>query len=257
MTERDRTLSAGSAALPRWHWHWHWRIFGVVAGICALFVVLTTSAMLLYPGGTFPNTGTRGYRFFINYFSDLGQTRTQSGALNFPSMALFSIAVVSVGIGLFAFFRAFSTIFRMKATSPKALRLNRLATRFGSASAVCFIGLALVPENLFAAGHFLFVQGAFDFLLVAVILTIRALRRTPGFSSWLVVVNTAFVVALLSYIPLLAFGPSSKTLLGDEINAVGQKIIVYIAIATICSQALIIRAHAPRRAWAVAGARAD
>ncbi len=231
---------------------WHWRLFGIVAAICALFVVLTTLAMFAYPGGTFPNPGTHGYQFFINYFSDLGQTRTQSGASNYPSMLLFATAVTLVGLALVAFFRAFSTFFKMKATVPSALRLNKIATRFGTASAVCFIGLAAVPENLFAAGHFLFVQGAFDFLLVAIILEIVALRRTPGISSWLTIINGTFVALLFGYILLMMFGPSSKTLIGDQINAVGQKLVVYVAIATIFAQALIVRAHLPRPAPAVA-----
>lgn len=234
---------------------WHWRLFGIVASICALFVVLTTLAMLVYPGGTFPNPGTHGYHFFINYFSDLGQTRTQSGASNYPSMLLFATSVTLIGLALVAFFRAFSTFFRMKATIPSALRLNKIATRFGTASAICFIGLAAVPENLFAAGHFLFVQGAFDFLLIAIILEIVALRRTPSISSWLTIVNGAFVALLFGYILLMMFGPSSKTLIGDQINAVGQKLVVYVAIATIFAQALIVRAHLPRPAPAVAARR--
>ena len=142
-------------APERVHWHWHWHLFGIVAAICALFVVLTTLAMLVYPGGTFPVARTHGYQFFINYFSDLGQTNTQSGASNYPSMMLFTTAVVFVGIALAVFFRAFSRFFKMKATAPAALRLNRVGTRFGMASAVCFVGLAAIPENLFAAGHFL------------------------------------------------------------------------------------------------------
>ena len=228
------------------HWLLHQRIFGIVAAICGLFVVLTTGAMLVYPGGTFPNAGTHGYQFFINYFSDLGQTRTQSGANNYPSMLLFTSAVVIVGIALAAFFRAFSTFFTMRATAPTAIRLNRIATKFGIASALCFVGLAVIPENLFAAGHFLCVQGAFDFLLVAIVLEIAALRRASGFSSWLLIVNATFVAILFSYVLLRIVGPSSKTLIGDEINAVGQKIIVYVAIATIFAQALIVRAHLPR-----------
>ena len=60
--------------------------------------------------------------------------------------------------------------------------------------------------------------------------------------------NVTFVVVLFGYVLLLIFGPSSKTLIGDEINAVGQKFIVYVAIATIFAQALIVRAHLPRPA---------
>jgi hypothetical protein len=231
--------------------HWHRRLFGIVAAVCVLFVALTTLAMLIYPGGSFPVVGTHGYQFFINYFSDLGQTRTQSGTDNYPSMFLFITAVVAVGIALAMFIRAFSAFFKTKATAPGALRLNRIATRFGIASALCFVGLAAIPENLFAAGHFLCVQGAFNCLLVALILEVVALRQTSGISPWLGIINVAFVVVLFGYVLLLVFGPSSKTLIGDEINAVGQKIIVYVAIATIFAQALIVRAHLPRPAPAV------
>lgn len=228
--------------------NWHWRLFGIVAAVCALFVVLTTLAMIVYPGGTFPLARTHGYKFFINYLSDLGQTRTQSGADNYPSMLLFTTAMVIVGLALASYFLAFSAFFQTKATAPAALRLNRIATRFGIASAVCLIGVACIPENLFAAGHFLFAQGAFDLLLVALTLEAIALRRTTGISSWLLIVNVAFVVVLFGYVLLLIFGPSSKTLIGDEINVVGQKVIVYAAIATIFVQALIVRAHLPHPA---------
>lgn len=230
------------------HWRWHGRLFGAVAAVCGLFVILTTWAMVIYPGGAFPIARSRGYLFFVNYFSDLGQTRTQAGHLNYPSMALFTIAVALVGLAVIAFFRAFSTFFRMKADDPKALRFNRIATRFGTASGVFFILLALIPENLFAAGHFLSVQGAFNSLLVAIILEIRAIRLTRSISAWLLVINMSFVVVLFGYILLLIFGPPSKTLIGDEINAVGQKIIVYLAIAVIFAQSLLLRAQLPRAA---------
>ncbi len=228
----------------------HRLLFSGIAAICALFVVLTTTAMLVYPGGTFPNPGTHGYQFFINYFSDLGQTQTQSRASNYPSMFLFATAVMLVGAALVTFFRTFAAFLKTKAADHSALRLNRIATRFGVASSVCFVGLAMVPENIFAAGHFLFVQGAFNCLLVALVLQILALRKTSGISPWLLIVNGTFVAMLFGYVLLLIFGPSSKTLIGDEINAVGQKIIVYLAIATIFAQALIVKAHLPRPAFA-------
>ncbi len=250
---RGRARARARVKLRTWHVSRPRHLLALVAATCALFVVLTTLAMLVYPGGTFPVAQTHGYQFFVNYFSDLGQTRTQSGVSNYPSMMLFTSAVMIVGLALAAFFVAFSTVFRTKASAPAALRLNRVATRFGLASAACFIGLAAIPENLFAAGHFLCVQGAFNFLLVAIVLEIVALRGASGvFSSWLLVVYATFVVVLFGYVLLLLFGPSSKSLIGDEINAVGQKIIVYVAVATIFAQALIVRAHLPRTALRVA-----
>lgn len=259
MTELDPVIGREqqtdhAPARVRRRWRRPQHLYDLVAATCALFIVLTTVAMFVYPGGTFPVARTHGYQFFINYFSDLGQTHTQSGVSNYPSMLLFTSAVVIVGLALATFFVAFSTFFATKVPGPTALRLNRAATKFGLASAACFIGLAVIPENVFAAGHFLCVQGAFNSLLVAIVLEIAALRKTPDvFSSWLLIVYATFVVVLFGYVLLLLFGPSSKTLIGDEINAVGQKIIVYAAVATIFAQALLVRAHLPRAA-PVAGA---
>lgn len=255
MSELDPIVVPGHAPARL---HWHRRVFSSVAAVCVAFVALTTVAMMVYPGGSFPIVGTHGYQFFVNYFSDLGQTHTQSGAANFASMMLFTTAMLAVGVGVGAFFLAYARFFRTKTTDTKALRLSRVATKFGLASAACYIGLGLVPENIFAAGHFLFAQGAFDFLLVALVLEIFALRRTSGLSPWLLVVNSVFVVVLFGYVLLTILGPSSHTLIGDEINVVGQKVIVYVAIATIFAQALLVRAHLPRPApaWARARSRA-
>ncbi|MBA3540826.1 MAG: hypothetical protein H0T79_14535, partial [Deltaproteobacteria bacterium] len=49
------------------------------------FVVLTGCAMVAYPGGAYYDPGTRHYDFFHNFLSDLGTTRTFSGATNYLS----------------------------------------------------------------------------------------------------------------------------------------------------------------------------
>jgi len=54
---------------------------------------------------------------------------------------------------------------------------------------------------------------------------------------------------------LQALGHGSKTLLGDEINVTGQKIIVYTAIATIFAQALMLRGRLLRPQVATAKSR--
>src|SRR5579863_5349516 len=86
---------------------WYRHLFAIVAGLSALFVALTALAMVLYPGGTVPVAATRGYQFFVNFFSDLGQTRTQSGAWNYPSMVLFTASMAMAGTGLGTFFVTF------------------------------------------------------------------------------------------------------------------------------------------------------
>ncbi len=230
------------------------RVFGIVAAVCALFVVFTTAAMFLYPGGTGPITSTHGYQFFVNFFSDLGRTRTQSGATNYPSMLLFASAMIAVGGGAAAFFVTFARYFATHTTTIVGRRLNRAATGFGLLAAVFFAGVGLTPYNLFFPEHLVASQGAFYLLLAAVLLEIAAIRRTRSIPATLLWVNVAFVVVLTGYVTLITFGPTSATLIGDEINVIGQKIIVYTAVATIFAQALLLRSHLgrPREAYAKA-----
>ncbi len=233
---------------------WFRRVFGIVAGVCALFIVFTTTAMFLYPGGAGPIASSHGYQFFVNFLSDLGQTRTQSGATNYPSMLLFGTAMLAVGGGAGAFFIAFARYFATHPATLWARRLNRAATWFGLLSATCFAAVGLTPHNVLLFEHQVASQGAFYLLLIAILLEIAALRRTPTIPATLLWVNITFVVILAGYVALMTFGPPTATLLGDEIHVTGQKIVVYTAIATIFSQALLLRSHVsrPREAYAEA-----
>lgn len=173
------------------------RVFGIVAGICLLFIVFTTTAMMLYPGGTGPIATSHGYQFFVNFFSDLGRTRTQSGATNYPSMLLFDSAMLAVGGGAAAFFGAFARYFAMHGTTLWGRRLNRAATNVGMLSAVFFAGVGVTPSNLIMPAHLVASQGAFYLLLAAVLLEIAAIRRTPSLPSALLWINGAFVFVLV------------------------------------------------------------
>jgi hypothetical protein len=86
------------------------RNFGVIAVMCMLFVVNTTIAMLLYPGGAVSTATSHSYQFFLNFFSDIGRSRTESGAMNYPSMPLFSSAMIAVGGGAAAFYLLLAAI---------------------------------------------------------------------------------------------------------------------------------------------------
>lgn len=250
-TEHQRIVDAASAAADMSRLR---RVFGIVAAVCVLFVAFTTAAMILYPGGAGPASTSHGYQFFLNFFSDLGRTRTQSGATNYASMLLFSSAMIAVGGGAAAFFGSFARYFVSHETTLGGRRLNRAATWFGMLSALFFAGVGLTPSNLVMPAHLVASQGAFYLLLAAVLLEIAAIRRTPSVSSSLLWVNIAFVVVLLGYVGLMTFGPKSDTLLGDEINVTSQKIIVYSAIATIFAQAMLLRLRLlrPRVAYAIA-----
>ena len=222
---------------------WYRRLFTIIATVCVVFIAFTTTAMFLYPGGAVPVANTHGYQFFINFFSDLGQTRTQTGATNYPSMILFTSAMAVAGSGVGVFFIAFRKFFVSRPATVWAQRVSMAATVVGVIAAICFIGLGATPYNLFFLAHQAFVQWAFRSLLLAVILEIIAMRGSQGIPASLLRVNVAFVVILFGYLMLMMFGPSTGTIIGDEIHAVGQKFIVYTAISTIFAQALLVRTH--------------
>lgn len=233
---------------------WPRRIFGAVAATCVMFVVLTTAAMIFYPGGARPIASSHGYRFLLNSFSDLGQTRTQLGVTNYASSLLFGVAMLVVAAGAGVFFVAFARYFATHEASPVARRLNLAATVAGLASAGFFAGVGLTPYNLLLPEHQIANNWAFYLLLAAIVLETAAIRGLQSMPAALLRVNLAFMVILTGYMGVLLFGPPGSTLVGDEVRVIAQKLIVYTSIATIFSQALLIRTHLarPRAAYAAA-----
>lgn len=215
---------------------WHQQIYRLVAYGCALFVVLTVIAMLVYPGGLFSGELTTHYDFFRNFFSDLGRMKAVSGTSNLPSAALFIVALSIAGTGLICFFIAFRRFF---IGDPGGRRLSLVATAIGVVSGVCFVGIALSPYDLYFELHYQFVMWAFRTFLIAVGLYAYVIFRQQHYPSRYGWVFVAFAVLLAAYLALLTYGPSAKTSAGLVIQATGQKIIVYVSILSVMTQSLL------------------
>ncbi|MGW8250803.1 MAG: hypothetical protein ACWGO1_09195 [Anaerolineales bacterium] len=71
------------------------KLLTLVMVACLLFPILTTLAMLFYPGGTRGNPDVQGYRFFENFFSELGLTQSYAGGSQTTSFVLFTLALLS------------------------------------------------------------------------------------------------------------------------------------------------------------------
>lgn len=134
---------------------WRETVFWVIAAACLLFLAFTGVSMALFPGGALTNPHTRGYLFFENFLSDLGQTQTTSGAANYRSMVFFMLAMLVAGAGVTLFFVAFTQ-------SVEASRLTRWLSR---AAVLCslvtgagFVGVAASPWNLYYRTHITFVE---------------------------------------------------------------------------------------------------
>lgn len=214
---------------------WQSSVFAFVIFSTSLFVALTVIAMFFYPGGTLADPNTHGYSFFENFFSDLGRWRTTSGASNPVSATLFLLALTLAGCGLAAFFIAFPKFFRE--SRPQAV-LSVSGSVLGVLSGLCFVGVALTPEDQFLPVHTRFVTWAFRCFAAAVLFYAGAIFRSPRYPRLYGWALAGFFTLLTGYILLMQFGPSPfKSRRGEMIQAAGQKVIAYASIVSIAFQA--------------------
>ncbi len=206
--------------------------FQFVMFTCGFFVPLTLLAMWFYPGSTVSDPTTQGYLFTRNFFSDLGLTRTYGGEPNLISALMFFAALGSAGLALVVFFGLAAVHF----SDGKAKWFGRLGSFAGVLSGLSFVGVAFTPANLYLDWHIQFVYWAFEAFLVAALFCAAAIFFQPGYPRRYAWLYLLFAVCLAGYLWLLFEGPAYETPAGNLIQAVGQKIIVYIAIVSMALQ---------------------
>ena len=212
---------------------WQKQVYLCVLWGCGLFVILTVAAMFAYPGGLFTGELTTGYDFSRNFFSDLGRTMVEGGRSNTVSAILFFFALSLAGIGLILFFIAFHDFFRYDHTGNI---LSTAGSIIGLASGLCFVGIAFAPYDLFFDVHLWLVFWAFRTFLLAVSVYAYVIFRQDVYPRRYGWIFASFSIFLFAYMVLLEFGPSPETGAGLLIQAMGQKIIVYVSIASIMAQ---------------------
>ena len=214
------------------------RVFDLVLALAALFLLATTLAMWVYPGGTALDSKSAGYHFWVNFFSDLGRTHARNGAPNALASALFTLGLSCAGAALLLFAIGFARLF-WDGLGQRVLSVGGAAT--GVLAGLCFVGVALNPADVSGHGHAVSVIWAFRFFLLssgcfsAVILR---QNRYPRVLAW---IFGAFTLLLLGYILLIIDGPYPDTMQGLMVQATGQKLIVYAAILSVGAQAWAAR----------------
>lgn len=199
----------------------------------ALAGVATAVAMLSYPGGTYLDHATSGYRFFHNFLSDLGATVTFSGQPNRISASLFVASLLAVVVGLGATLIAIVRLYgREPASRPWALGAGFV----GLAVCACFAGVAVTPENRLFDVHVLFTKTAFRaFPGVPLFLAVAA-RRNGTLPPRAAAAWAAMVVFLAAYVLILDFGPSARTPTGLVVQVTAQKIVSVGAVLLLVYQ---------------------
>ena len=204
------------------------KLLTLVMSACLLFPVLTTLAMIFYPGGSRGNPNQAGYRFFENFFSELGLSQSYAGGPQTASFIFFTAALSFAGAALILYYILAPSLF----WATTKLRITSLAgSFFGVLSGLSFIGVAFTPADIYLAPHTLFVQLAFVTFFIAVSFYALAIFLHPGFPNKYGWVNLSFGILLGVYIWLLFYGPGTDTQSGLIIQVAGQKLIAYAAVA--------------------------
>jgi len=207
-------------------------IFIIIGGM--QFIVLTILAMFFYTGGTNVDSSSPGYNFWYNFFSDLGMTKSHSGKSNIISYVLFTIALTIVGVSIIPFLLTLASFYIRASMMQKLLSI--IATIIGIISAICFIGIAFSPADLYLEAHGNFVRLAFFSILIVVLIYSFLLitdKNYPNKYAFVFVIASGFIC----YLVILQFlNVPYNTPTGLALRVVSQKIVVYSSIISFSIQ---------------------
>lgn len=197
------------------------------------FFVITILCMLLYTGGNLIDNDLKSYSFTLNFFSDLGRTRTFDDLPNTLIASLFTFTVSGAGLATLLFSVYFPKLF-------KGTNLHRLAlvgTVFGVVSGICYIGVGFTPWDILFKPHVAFVKVGFLCFLLASIFMGTVMYKHKAYPRAYAWTYGLFMIILLGYLYVLFFGPKDITSERDvTINVIAQKIILYSQMATMLVQ---------------------
>ena len=191
---------------------------------CSLFIILTSFAMLFYPGGIKINPSTQGYDLFMNFFSDLGRTVSHSGSVNTISFVLFVIALLISGISFCIFFNFL----------PKYLPQNSFTELYGNKiritgiiSGLAIIMIAFTPADVIQLFHDLTVLIAFTFILLTSLGLMWITFKSKEFHSIYSISYLILIALILIYGIIGLFFFQVNTNEGLFLRVTAQKMVVY------------------------------
>lgn len=213
----------------------HLKSFRIAGSGIIQFFVITIICMLLYSGGNLMDHYLKSYSFTLNFFSDLGRTKTFDGLSNTLVSSLFTLTVSGAGIATVIFSITLPKLF--KGTNSYLLAL--IGSVLGVVSGLCYIGVGFTPWDVFLKPHILFVKVGFLCFLLSSTNMALAMYKHKSYPKAYVKVYGVFLLILIGYLYVLFFGPKDMTSGKDVmINVISQKIILYSQMATMLVQCI-------------------
>jgi len=209
----------------------------VVLATMVAFPVAITAAIACYPGR---DEAAHGYRFWNDFLSALGETRTPAGHDNFRACLIFNIALAVAMLAVIPYWHFRSDILR----GPRFLRW--LAFLCCTGFSLGIVGVAAAPYNLWPHLHNTCVYTAFAVIVPGVLLLVlgsdRALVGWRYRVAWAV-----FAIVLLLSEWLLGRLVSQHVLPYYPVQPILQKINVAVFFAWLVADLCLFNAYLNRR----------
>lgn len=196
------------------------------------YLALSTTGMVLYPGGTKVDPSTTGYRFFENMFSDMGRHVSHSGAPNVIPASLFVASMCMLAVALIPFY-----IVQSKTLDHAGKGKAGVAWILGSVSAI-FLALAgIFSQDVFPVLHLRLAQLVFVFVVPAVFIYAWLIFNDTIYPMACGITYIVFGCIVLAGIAAVIISGEPDTLAAVTIQATAQKVMVYAWTATMFVQA--------------------
>jgi hypothetical protein len=199
------------------------------------FLILTTIAIFLYPGGTIHEPHLQHYSFFYNFFSDLGRTHTFEGASNEVCHLIFKITLTISGICIILFFIALPGLFKDEISKSLAI----ITMVFGVLAGLSYIGIGNAPWNVDYWGHRFYVRVGFLAFLAMTLFYTLAIYYEKAYHNRYAFAMAVFAFVLLVQI-IIMFCASNAWHSNEALffQAVAQKVVVYAEIICMLYQSI-------------------
>ena len=189
-----------------------------------LFVILNFISMVIYPGGTIIEPETKGYSFFYNFLSNLGESTAKNGENNIVSAYLFNSSMLILAISYFLFYVSYLRI-QLKFNRNKILNFFSLSTIIISLVSFVLVAVFSADNSTFDI-HVFFVKVAFRLLLIHCFVQLFIVYNS-NLSKTMLISSSIFCFVLLLFIIIMEYGPNpfldNRSLL---IQVSSQKMIV-------------------------------
>jgi hypothetical protein len=214
---------------------------------CALFVLgcllgfagFTAAAMQLYPGGTWLDRKAPGHHFFANFFCDLTQPISLSGADNHLGAACAQVGLLLFAAGLAGFFWVLPLHFAPGSRSGAWVR------GLGGSAVLLFVAVALMPSERFGLLHGALALASGALGILAALCAVVALCRSSSPARWLgrLGICTLAVGALDALLFAHHLGDAAPPPL---LLPAAQKVAAVLLCAWMIGTAWLIRRSSPR-----------